>query len=75
MLLNKLLNFVNNTLFPKLKELPVTPDTPVKKVIVKSTFEDAKTFVSRFLSAGDSFRLLEDLIEIVDAYKVYQTLL
>lgn len=38
---DELLDFVNNTLFPTLKGLTVTPDTPVKKAIVKSTFEDA----------------------------------
>ena len=50
---DKLLNFVNNTLFPVLKGndvkdgdailyegIKVTPDTPIKKAIVKSTFED-----------------------------------
>ena len=36
-----LLNFVNNTLFPTLKNLTVTPDMPIKKSIVKTTFEDA----------------------------------
>ncbi len=40
-----LLDFVNNTLFKKLKELPVTADTPVKKAIVKSTFEDANNYM------------------------------
>ena len=30
-----LLSFVNNELFPSLKEIEVTPDTPVKKAIVK----------------------------------------
>lgn len=40
-----LLNFVNNTLFPTLKSLPVTPTTPVKKAIVKSTFEDANNYM------------------------------
>ena len=51
---DKLLNFVNNVLFPVLKGndvkdgdavlyegIKVTPDTPIKKAIVKSAFEDA----------------------------------
>ena len=51
---DKLLNFVHNTLFPVLKGndvkdgdtliyegIKVTPNTPMKKAIVKSTFEDA----------------------------------
>ena len=33
-----LLNFVNNTLFPTLKNLDVNKDTPIKKSIVKTTF-------------------------------------
>ena len=42
---DKLMDFVNNTLFPTLKGLTVTPDTPVKKAIVKSTFEDANNYM------------------------------
>ncbi|MFR3413128.1 MAG: type I restriction-modification system subunit M N-terminal domain-containing protein [Coprococcus sp.] len=55
---DKLLNFVNNTLFPVLKGndvkdgdavlyegIKVTPDTPIKKAIVKSTFEDANNYM------------------------------
>lgn len=40
-----LLNFVNNTLFPTLKNLPVTPETPIKKSIVRTTFEDANQYM------------------------------
>lgn len=40
-----LLNFVNNTLFPTLKNLDVTPDTPIKKSIVRTTFEDANQYM------------------------------
>ena len=40
-----LLNFVNNRLFPTLKKLKVTPDTPIKKSIVKTTFEDANQYM------------------------------
>ncbi|MBO4715747.1 MAG: type I restriction-modification system subunit M N-terminal domain-containing protein, partial [Verrucomicrobia bacterium] len=36
-----LLDFVNNTLFPALKRLDISAETPVKKAIVKTTFEDA----------------------------------
>lgn len=56
---DKLLNFVNNTLFPVLKGndvkegdtivyegIKVTPDTPIKKAIVKSTFEDANILMN-----------------------------
>ena len=40
-----LLDFVNNTLFPALKSLEVTPKTPIKKSIVKTTFEDANQYM------------------------------
>lgn len=53
-----LLNFVNNTLFPVLKGqdvkladgsvikgIVVTPETPIKKSIVKTTFEDANNYM------------------------------
>ena len=54
-----LLSFVNNTLFPVLKGndvkdpatgtlipgVQVDPDTPIKKAIVKTTFEDANTYM------------------------------
>ena len=40
-----LLDFVNNTLFPALKSLEVTPETPIKKSIVKTTFEDANQYM------------------------------
>ena len=42
---DKLLDFVNNTLFPTLKNLPVTADTPVKKAIVQTTFADANNYM------------------------------
>ena len=42
---DELLDFVNNKLFPTLKNLSVTPDTQVKKAIVKSTFEDANNYM------------------------------
>ena len=48
-----LLEFVNNTLFPTLKKLPVDASTPIKKAIVQTTFADAKwdgtTRISRAL--------------------------
>ena len=36
-----LLDFVNNTLFPTLKNLDVNKETPIKKSKVKTTIEDA----------------------------------
>ena len=54
-----LLNFVNNTLFPTLKNLNVTPDTPLKKSIVKTTFEDANNYMKDGV-------LLRQVINVID---------
>ncbi|MBO7622390.1 MAG: SAM-dependent DNA methyltransferase, partial [Victivallales bacterium] len=40
-----LLEFVNNTLFKTLKTLPVDATTPIKKSIVKTTFEDVNNYM------------------------------
>jgi len=40
-----LLDFVNNELFPKLKSLPITESTPIKKAIVKAVFEDSNQYM------------------------------
>jgi type I restriction enzyme M protein len=42
---SELLDFVNNTLFKTLKNLPVTRNTPVNKAIVKTTFEDTNNYM------------------------------
>ena len=42
---DKLLDFVNNKLFPTLKNLQVNAETPIKKSIVLSTFEDANNYM------------------------------
>ena len=42
---DRLLDFVNNTLFPTLKKLPVTASTPIKKAIVQTTFADANNYM------------------------------
>lgn len=54
-----LLNFVNNTLFPTLKGLHVTPETPMKKSIVKTTFEDANNYMKDGV-------LLRQVINVID---------
>ena len=54
-----LLNFVNNTLFPALKNLEVSKDTPIKKSIVKTTFEDANNYMKDGV-------LLRQIINIID---------
>lgn len=59
---DELLDFVNNKLFPTLKGLNVTPDTPVKKAIVKSTFEDA----NNYMKDGVYLRQVIDVIDEVE---------
>lgn len=56
---DKLLNFVNNTLFPALKGLHIAPDTPIKKSIVRTTFEDANNYMKDGV-------LLRQIINIID---------
>lgn len=72
---DKLLNFVNNTLFPVLKGndvnagdgiiyngIRVTPDTPIKKAIVYSTFEDA----NNYMKDGVYLRQVIDVVDEVE---------
>ena len=61
-----LLNFVNNTLFPTLKNLTVTPDMPIKKSIVKTTFEDANNYMKDGV-------LLRQVINIIDELDLSDT--
>ena len=56
---DRLLDFVNNTLFPTLKNLPVTASTPVKKAIVQTTFADANQYMKDGV-------LLRQVINVVD---------
>lgn len=56
---DKLLDFVNNTLFPTLKNLEITNDTPIKKSIVKTTFEDANNYMKDGV-------LLRQVLNVID---------
>ena len=56
---DKLLDFVNNTLFPTLKNLAITPDMPIKKSIVRTTFEDANQYMKDGV-------LLRQVINVID---------
>ena len=56
---DNLLNFVNNTLFPTLKGLSVSKETPIKKSIVKTTFEDANNYMKDGV-------LLRQVINVID---------
>lgn len=54
-----LLEFVNTKLFPALKNLNVTAQTPIKKSIVKTMFEDA----NQYMKDGT---LLRQVINVID---------
>lgn len=54
-----LLNFVNNTLFPTLKKLAVTRETPIKKAIVQTVFQDANNYMKDGV-------LLRQVINVID---------
>lgn len=70
-----LLNFVNNTLFPVLKGndikdsngkiliegVKVTADTPIKKAIVKTTFEDANQYMKDGVLLRQIINVIDDL--------------
>ena len=57
-----LLDFVNNTLFPTLKNLDVDSSTDIRKAIVKSTFEDA----NQYMKDGVLLRQIVNVIDGVD---------
>ena len=54
-----LLNFVNNTLFPTLKKLAMTRETPIKKAIVQTVFQDANNYMKDGV-------LLRQVINVID---------
>ena len=56
---DKLLNFVNNTLFPTLKNLQVDASTPINKAIVQTTFADANNYMKDGI-------LLRQVINVID---------
>lgn len=72
---DKLLNFVNNTLFPVLKGndvkdgdtiiyegIQITPETPIKKTIVRTTFEEA----NNYMKDGVYLRQIIDVIDEIE---------
>ena len=56
-----LLNFVNNELFPALKNLEIDETTPMSKIIVKSAFEDNNNYMKDGI-------LLRQVINIIDGF-------
>ncbi len=56
---DQLMDFVNNTLFPTLKGLFITPQTPIQKSIVRTTFEDTNNYMKDGV-------LLRQVINVID---------
>lgn len=56
---DKLLNFVNNKLFPTLKNLQVDASTPINKAIVQTIFADANNYMKDGI-------LLRQVINVID---------
>ena len=54
-----LLDFVNNTLFPALKDLEIDEETPMNQIIVKYAFEDANNYQKDGV-------LLRQVVNIID---------
>ena len=59
---DKLLDFVNNTLFPTLKNLEVNPNTPMRSAIVRATFQDA----NQYMKDGVLLRQVLNVIDELD---------
>lgn len=76
----KLIDMVNNRLFPTLKNLEITPETPLKQRIVKYVFEDS----NNYMKDGVFLRQVINVINEIDfsEYKerhefghIYETIL
>lgn len=77
---DKLLNFVNNTLFPTLKNLPVDVSTPISKAIVQTTFADANQYMKDGVLLRQVLNVIDDLnfedYEEIHAFgEIYETIL
>lgn len=75
-----LLNFVNNTLFPTLRNLPINADTPINQSIVQSMFSEANQYMKdgvllrQIINVIDSLEL-DDYDEIHAFGEIYETIL
>lgn len=58
---DQLLDFVNNTLFPTLKKLPVDHTTPIKKAIVQTVFADANQYMKDGVLLRQVLNVIDDL--------------
>lgn len=56
---DELLDFVNSKLFPTLKYIPISKETPIHKAIVKTTFEDTNNYMKDGV-------LLRQVVNVID---------
>jgi type I restriction enzyme M protein len=56
---DELLDFVNSKLFPTLKNIPISKETPINKAIVKTTFEDTNNYMKDGV-------LLRQVVNVID---------
>ncbi|MGL5530373.1 MAG: N-6 DNA methylase, partial [Culicoidibacterales bacterium] len=59
---DELLNFVNNTLFPTIKNLEIDSETPMNQVILKQAFEDANNYQKN----GTYLRQVVNIVDEID---------
>ena len=64
-----LLDFVNNRLFPEIKNITILESTPIKKAIVKAVFEDT----NQYMKDGVLLRKVINEIDAID-FSEYQEL-
>ena len=58
---DELLNFINQELFPTLKELEISPDAPNGKKIVKDVFEDNNNYMKDGILLRQVVNVIDDL--------------
>ena len=61
----ELLKFVDYGLFPAMKNLPITENTPIKQAIVRSVFED----INNYMKNGVLLREVVNIIDEIDFTK------
>ena len=77
---DKLLDFVNNKLFPTLKNLPVDASTPIKKAVVQTTFADANNYMKDGVLLRQVLNVIDelDLSDYEESHafgEIYETIL
>lgn len=77
---DQLLNFVNNELFLTLRKLEITPDTPIRQSIVRTTFEDANNYMKDGVLMRQIINIIDELdfgsYEETHAFgEIYETIL